>query len=520
MQENKEDNIDTILLEHFEREIWSKVPHLEKKSDKVRVVNATPLIDITEDLKECAKKIYGLDLANTNLRVFGKFDSNLLAGSIKVRPAVHIVHDAIVTGKLKRGQTIFEATSGNFGIALGQIAKLGLDVVTLVSRKLQEGVFEELRNEKIRILNLDMDICPAPGMKDNPNLLAAKATASNIRSQLSELGFDPTIFDRSSSEVEALLSAQDIINLAKLLAKIYSCFCPEQYDNELNIDVHRTVTAVEIDQQLREQGQSLVDFQIVCTFGTGGTSGGLSRYLMEKYGKKSLHVVFPLGDQDVAGIRTKSKAAGLKFYEPEQYAGQHEADFSQAKRLLKFFVDKGHDMGESSALALYAVMQMANFGGYGGKFVVIIADGIQKYRKNMVTKEKQNRMQVNLQEAVSNIGDYDRVLWIHTQYTPRKEGIELIANSLGIDESKIYVPKARDVERLLTTQEIPEGIDGALGGADGKSLLVCMMGNTSLMVAQVLAKKGITAESLNGGINELSQGKGKQISELIRVATE
>jgi len=230
LQENKGNNIDSILLEHFQREIWSKVPHLEEKPDEVKVVNATPLIDITEDLRECARKEYGLNLADIDLRVFGKFDSNLLAGSIKVRPAVHIVHDAIVTGKLRRGQTIFEATSGNFGIALGQIAKLGIDVVTLVSRKLQEGVFEELRNEKVRIINLDMDICPAPGMKDNPNLLVAKATASNIRSQLSELGFDPAIFDKSLSEVEKLLASQDIINLAKFLAKIYGCFCPEQYD--------------------------------------------------------------------------------------------------------------------------------------------------------------------------------------------------------------------------------------------------------------------------------------------------
>src|SRR5947209_10501407 len=399
------------------------------------------------------------------------------------------------------------------------MAKLGLDVITIVSRKLQEGVFEELRNEKVRAMNLDMDICPAPGMKDNPNLLAAKATAANIRSQLSEFGFDPTIFDRSSSEVETLLASQDIINLAKFLAKIYGGFCPEQYDNELNIEVHRTVTAVELDQQLREQGQSLGEFQIVCTFGTGGTSGGLSRYLMEKYGKKSLHVVFPLENQDVAGIRTKDKAAGLKFYEPQRYAGQHEVDFSQAKRLLKLFVEKGHDIGESSALALYAVMQMANF-GHGGKFIVIIADGIQKYRKNMAATEKQNRLQVSLQEAVSDIGNYNRVLWIHTQYTPRKEGIELIANSLGVDQSKISVPKARDVERLLATQEIPPELDSALGGGDGKSLLVCMMGNTSLMVAKVLAGKGIAAESLNGGINALSQEKGKQISQLVRMATE
>lgn len=508
---------DNTLLEHFQKEIWNKVPHREG----TKVVNATPLIDITKDLIDCAKKEFNLNLDGKDLQVFGKFDSNLLAGSIKVRPAVHIINDAILSGKLRSGQKIFEATSGNFGIALGQLSKLGLDVVTLVSRRLQEGVFEELRNEKIRIINLDMDICPAPGMKDNPNTLAAKATAANIRSQLSELGFDPAVFDKAGPEVQSLLASQDIINLAKFLAKIYNCFCPEQYDNELNIDVHKTVTAPEIDQQLHEKSNSLEDFRIVCTFGTGGTSGGLSRYMSEKYGKKSLHVVFPLGEQDVAGIRTKSKASGLKFYEPDQYAGQHEVDFEQAKRLLKFFVDKGHDIGESSALALYAVMQMANFGGFGGKFVVIVADGIQKYKKNLESiGRKQNRIQVSMQEAASNIGEYDKVIWIHTQYTPREEGIEMIAKSLGIDKSKISVPKARDVERLLATQQIPEELNKALEGSKGKSLLVCMAGNTSLMAVKVLAGKGITAESLTGGISTLSQGKGKQISELIRVATE
>jgi len=520
MEETKGSNIDNILLEHFEEEIWSKVPHLEEKQGQAKVVNATPLIDLTEDLKECAKNVYKLNLADADLKVFGKFDSKLLTGSIKVRPAVHIIHDAIVSGKLKSGQTIIEATSGNFGIALGYLSKLGLSVVALVSRKLQEGVFEELRNENIRIMDLDMDICPAPGMKDNPNLLAAKATAVNIRSQLTELGFDPDIFDKASSEVESLLASQDIINLAKFLAKIYGCFCPEQYDNQLNIDVHRTVTAAEIDQQLHEKGNSLADFRIVCTFGTGGTSGGLSRYLSEKYGKKSLHVVFPPANQDVGGIRTKDNADGLKLYEPEIYAGQHEVDFEQAKHLLKFFVDKGHDIGESSALALYAVIQMANFGS-GGKFVVIVADGIQKYKKNLEEiGKKQNRTQVSLQEAVSNVGDYDGVIWIHTQYTPREEGIELIAKSLGVDKGKISVPKARTVEQLLATQQIPEEISKALQGSKGKSLLVCMAGNTSLMAVKVLAGKGIVTESLTGGISELPQAKGRQLPELIRVATE
>ncbi|NWK13578.1 pyridoxal-phosphate dependent enzyme [Marine Group I thaumarchaeote] len=504
------------MLERFEQEIWSKVPHLEE----TKIVNATPLTDLTEDLKECAKSVYKTDFTDMDLKVFGKFDSNLLTGSIKVRAAVHIIHDAIVTGKLKSGQTVIEATSGNFGIALGLLSKLGLVVVTLVSRKLQEGVFKELRNENIRIMDLDMDICPAPGMKDGAvDLLAAKATAVNIRSQLSELGFDPAIFDKENSEIESLLVKEDIINLAKFLAKIYGLFCPEQYDNELNIDVHRTVTAVEIDQQLHENGNSLEDFEIVCTFGTGGTSGGLSRYVSEKYGKKSLHVVFPPAGQDVAGIRTKDKAFGLKLYEPEKYAGEHEVDFEQAKHLLKFFVDKGHDIGESTALALYEVLVMADSSG-GGKFVVIVADGIEKYRKNLEVISKNQRVQVSLDEAVASANDYDKIIWIHTQYTPREEGIELIAKSLGVDKSKISVPKASTANQLLSTQQIPEELKKELQGSKGKSLLICMAGNTSLMATKVLAAKGIVTESLNGGITELPEGKNTDPSKFIKVATE
>ncbi len=516
MEESKASNIDNTLLEKFEQEIWNKVPHL----DESKVVNATPLTDLTEDLKECAKNVYNLNLADSDLKVFGKFDSNLLTGSIKIRPAVHIIHDAILSGKLKSGQTIIEATSGNFGIALGLLSKLGLTVMALVSRRLQEGVFEELRNENIRIMDLDMDICPAPGMKDSPNLLAAKATAANIRSQLSQLGFDTEIFDKEISEIELLLAKQDIINLAKFLAKIYSCFCPEQYDNQLNIDVHKTVTAPEIDQQLHEKGNSLADYAIVCTFGTGGTSGGLTKYVSEKYGKKSVHVVFPPANQDVAGIRTKNNADGLTLYKPEIYAGQHEVDFEQAKPLLKFFVDKGHDIGESSGLALYAVLQMANFGG-GGKFVVIIADGIQKYKKNLEEMgKKQNTPQISLQDAAKNVGEYDRIIWIHTQYTPKEEGIELIAKSLGVDKDKISVPKARTVNQLLTTQQIPEELSKDLQGSKGKSLLVCMAGNTSLMATKVLAGKGIVTQSLNGGISELPEAKTKSPGEFIKVATE
>ncbi|NNL58667.1 MAG: cysteine synthase, partial [Nitrosopumilus sp.] len=350
--------------------------------------------------------------------------------------------------------------------------------------------------------------------------LAAKATAANIRSQLLELGFDPEIFDKNIQEIEILLAKQDIINLARCLAEIYDLFCPKQYDNELNLEIHRTVTAPEIDQQLHENGDSLEDYQIVCSFGTGGTSGGLSQYIAKNYNKKSIHVVFPNPGQDVAGIRTKAKAAGLTLYKPETFAAEHEEDYEKAKFLLKFFVDKGHDIGESTALELFSTLKMASSGNYK-KFVIMVADGIEKYRKNFeqISKNKLP-MNVSLEEAVSSVDEYDRIIWVHTQYTPKEEGIEIIAKSLGVDKSKISVPKARTINELLSTQQIPEDLNKELNGSKGKSLLVCMAGNTSLMTAQVLASKGIITQSLNGGITNLPQGMGKNPGEYIKIATE
>ena len=513
------ESLDNELLTKFEEEVWNKVPHREENDGQVKIVNTTPLVELTEDLKECAKSVYNVDISNKDFKLYGKFDNTLLTGSIKVRPAVNIIHDAITTGKIKTGTTVIEATSGNFGIALGLLSKIGITAIALVSRKLQEGVFTELRNGQIRIMDLDMDICPAPGMEGKQDIMVAKATAANIRSQLVDLGFETDAYDKNISEIESLLASKDIINLAKFLAKIYDCFCPEQYDNDLNVDAHRTVTGVEIDQQLHEYGDSLEDYNIVCTFGTGGTSGGLSRYFSENYNKKGVRVIFPPDQQDVAGIRTIGNADGLKYYNPENYAGTHQVDFEEAKPLLKFFVEKGHDIGESSALELYATLQMIY--NNGGKYVVMICDGIDKYRKNF---EKIGNSitpaQVSQQEVASNANEYDKVIWVHTQYTPREEGIELLAKSLGIDKSKIIVPNARTAQELLSGQNVPEEIDNALKDSKGKSLMVCMAGRTSLMASNVLADKGIQTDTLTGGITGLPESKTKDISQIVEQASQ
>src|SRR5207249_2660380 len=295
--------VDQALLKRFQSEIRSKVPHVVERDGSKSFVNPTPLEDLTPSLVECARVEYGLEIPATNVKVFGKFDSKITGGSVKVRPAVEIIEDAIASGKLRTGQTVFEATSGNFGIALGMLEEIGINVIFLVSRKLQSGVLDELNKNSAKTVNLDIDICPAPGLALDQNIVIAKATASNVREQLADLRLDTTRFDESRAAIEGLLARQDVIDLAKLLAKVYEGFCPEQYDNELNVKSHERLTAPEIDQQLREIGLSLADFEIICAFGTGGTSAGISKYVQTKYGKKAVHIVFPLNNQDVAGIR-------------------------------------------------------------------------------------------------------------------------------------------------------------------------------------------------------------------------
>ena len=333
---------DTSLLDRFDSQVWSKIPHAEDG----KIANPTPLLDVTVTLLECARDEYGLSLGGEGVKVYAKLDSKIHGGSVKVRPAAAIVRGAIMSGRLAQGQTVFEATSGNFGLALGTLGKLGLDVVAVVSRRLQKGVVDRLSADGVKMISLDVDVCPAPGIKGDADMLVAKGVTASVGQQLGDLGFDRGKFEAVRAEAEEILARQDAIGLAKLLARAYGGFCPEQYESELNVDSHRTVTGPEIDQQLAASGSSLDDCDFVCTFGTGGTAGGVGRYLASRYGRKGVRVVFPLAGQEVAGIRTREKASGLRFYEPDTYLGVHEADFDEASRVFESFNRKGLDVGE------------------------------------------------------------------------------------------------------------------------------------------------------------------------------
>jgi cysteine synthase A len=506
--------IDTELLNEFKNKIASRLPAVHEVAERYEVINATPLVDLTRLFLECARLEYGFSLDTYGIKVYGKLDSMLPGGSVKTRAAAKIVEQGILSGRLKKGQVVFEATSGNFGISLGLLTQLGFKVVVLVSRRIKEGVIRALEKTGVQMINLDVDICPAPGVE-----LSDYGTSSvlfdNLQSQLRTLGFDTAPLKNERQRVETLLARQDVINLAKLLAEIYGGYCPEQYDNDINAATHEVLTGPELDAQLRNFGEDPSMFRFVCTFGTGGTSTGLSRYLIKRYGKKLVHVIFPLSNQDVAGIRSKDKAAGLKFYQPSVYAGEHELDFEAAKRLLRFFLSRGVDIGESSALALWGAVNLANF-GVGNHFVVMLADGASKYIEELRTESVPRRLNISLDEALTSKDEITSVVWTHPSYVPRQEGLSAISSVLGVEESKVKVMPPDEVRRIIYSGEF----DGSLLSEEelekGKVLLVCIGGGNSLRMAEILSKKGVKAFSLDGGLMSISNSRGLDPRVLIR----
>ena len=79
-------------------------------------VGNTPLVQL--------KRIPGAENARRNNVILAKLEGNNPAGSVKDRPALSMITHAESRDRIKPGDTLIEATSGNTGIALAMAAAM------------------------------------------------------------------------------------------------------------------------------------------------------------------------------------------------------------------------------------------------------------------------------------------------------------------------------------------------------------------------------------------------------------
>ncbi|MDP1613563.1 MAG: cysteine synthase CysM [Sulfuritalea sp.] len=79
-------------------------------------VGNTPLVQL--------KRIPGAENVRRNNVLLAKLEGNNPAGSVKDRPALSMITHAEARGRIKPGDTLIEATSGNTGIALAMAAAM------------------------------------------------------------------------------------------------------------------------------------------------------------------------------------------------------------------------------------------------------------------------------------------------------------------------------------------------------------------------------------------------------------
>ncbi|MEH7414666.1 cysteine synthase A [Neobacillus drentensis] len=240
--------------------------------------------------------------------------------SVKDRAAYNMIIEAEKSGKLKKGSTIIEPTSGNTGIGIAMNA---------AARGYQAII-----------------VMPDTMTKERISLLAA-------------YGAQVILTPGDEKMPGAIKKALELAN------NIPNSFIPMQFENKANPDAHRQSTALEIIDGLKEIGKPLSAF--VATAGTGGTITGTGETLKAYYQGLSVHVVEPKGSPVLSGGKPgKHKLVGTspgfipEILNEEVYDEIHQITDEDAyeitRRLAK---EEGILVGPSSGGACFAALEVA-----------------------------------------------------------------------------------------------------------------------------------------------------------------
>ncbi len=273
----------------------------------------------------------------TGYPIYAKAEFLNLGGSIKDRVAKNMIEAAEKEGKLKKGMTIVEPTSGNTGIGLALCGvRKGYHVIIVMPENMSEE-----RKKIIRALGAELVLTPAKQSLDG-----AVSEAMRIASQSDEY------------------------------------FVPQQFENPNNPDIHYMTTAPEIYSQL----DGKVDI-FVSGLGSGGTLQGISKFLKQKNPNLIVAAVEPknvsalLGDEpglhQIQGIGDGFIPAVLDTSLIDEVVTVTDEDAIETTRQLARV--QGLMCGTSSGANIWACKKMAEKYGKDKVIATVLPDRMERY---------------------------------------------------------------------------------------------------------------------------------------------
>ena len=267
--------------------------------------------------------------------LFAKLERCNFTGSVKDRPALFMINDLEERGLIREGDYIIEATSGNMGISMSAIAlRRGYRPVVVMPESASEG-----RKRIIRSLGAEL-ILTDGGMSE------ARGVARRLCSEREGVSLN-------------------------------------QFENPINSYSHYLTTGPEIYEALSGR----VDI-FVSGVGSGGTIGGVGRYLREKNPRLTVVAVEPTESAVLSGGKSgKHSIEGIgagflpTILDKNVINEVVTVNFDEASECVKMLAAReGLGVGISSGAALFACLKIASREESVGKVIVtIFPDGIEKY---------------------------------------------------------------------------------------------------------------------------------------------
>ncbi len=294
------------------------------------LVGNTPLLEINFKYKGEERKIYA------------KAENLNMTGSIKDRMALHILGNAIKSGKLKPGARIAEATSGNTGISIAAIGRALGHPVTIF---MPDWMSDERKN-------------------------LIRSFGSEIRLVSKEEG----------GFLGSIKMAED------LACECENTFLPKQFVNNDNIEAHYLTTGPELWWQLKYR--YMVPDAFVAGVGTGGTVMGVGRFLKEMDSNIKVHPLEPensptittgykVGKHRIQGISDEFIPDIVDVNKLDSIIQVDDGDaIVMAQKLASIL---GIGVGISSGANFIGALKVQNELGKDAVVVTVFADSNKKY---------------------------------------------------------------------------------------------------------------------------------------------